>query len=76
MVSYATMVYFAAFFILMFMYTVLYDVYMSFYDAAYALSGGMPELTYLYTLYQWLPAIILLSLTFWYLKECQSPGGI
>lgn len=76
MVSYLTMVYVAGIFGVMLLYTVLYDLYLAFWDIAYSLSGGVTELTYLYTLYQWIPAIFLLSMTFWYLKECQSPGGI
>ena len=55
----------------MFVYTLLWDLYQGFWAGAIAFGGNPVTLGYQFTIWQWIPAIYFISLTFWYLVHAQ-----
>jgi hypothetical protein len=71
MVAYDTVVYFVSLFALLFLYTMCWDLYTGFFTLAIAAGGDSVILGYMYTIHEWIPAALFLSLTFWYLVQAQ-----
>lgn len=72
MVSYATVSWLISLFAVMFVYTLLWDLYQSFWDLAVEEGVSGVIMGFLYTLHDWLPIIFLFSSTFWYLSQTQT----
>jgi hypothetical protein len=74
--SYATILYFSALFALMFLYTVTWDIYTGFFAMLQQIPGiNSTVLGYMYTIHEWIPAALFLSLTFWYIAQAQARGA-
>ena len=73
MVSWATMAWLVSLTVFGLIYTLLYDLYIQFYNAVLSITGyaNTDALGVLYYIWIWMPVAFFLSSTFWYLVQAQ-----
>ena len=75
MVAYATIVYLVCVSVVMFVYTLLYDLYLSLWNIALASGVSSDVMGVLYSVHIYYPAAFFLSMTFWYIIQSQKKGS-
>ena len=71
MVAWATMVWLVSLVVFGLVYTLLWDLYQSFWNIASAMGLDPVAANVLYAIHLWLPVAFFISSTFWYLVQSQ-----